>query len=93
MQIYTATLLKALQGQKKIPEWFDGTIQHELKTDARERFLRMSAQFQQGRLELKSLSKQQSHMLSNLMQANCLVRIPAGERIVSGMELQGLFIK
>ena len=92
MQIYVTTLLKALQGQKSLPEWFSGIIQHGLKSDARERFLRMSATSQQGRLVLKSLPKQQSHMLSNLMQANCLVRIPAGQDIVEGTELQGLLI-
>lgn len=92
MQIYTATLVKALQGQKKLPDWFSGTIQHELKADTRERILRMSAQFQQGKLVLKSLSKQRSHMLSNLMHANCLVRIPAGETINVGDELHGMFI-
>ena len=92
MQIYVTTLLKALQGQKSLPEWFSGIIQHGLKSDARERFLRMSATSQQGRLVLKSLPKQQSHMLSNLMQANCLVRIPAGQDIVEGTELQVLLI-
>lgn len=91
-QIYVTTLLKVLQGQKSLPEWFSGIIQHGLKSDARERFLRMSATFQQGRLVLKSLPKQQSHMLSNLMQANCLVRIPAGQDIVEGTELQVLLI-
>lgn len=92
MQIYTATLVKALQGQKKHPEWFSGTIQHELKADTRERFLRMTAQFSDGQLQLNSLSKQQSHMLSNLMHANSLVRVPAGEKMFAGTKLQGLFI-
>lgn len=92
MQIYTATLVKVLQGQKKLPEWFSGTIQHELKADTRERFLRMTVQFNDGQLLLNSLSKQQSHMLSNLMHANCLVRVPAGEKMVVGTKLQGLFI-
>ena len=92
MQVYVSTLIQALQAQKKPPQWLSGTIQHDLKADARERFLRMSAQFQNGCLQLNSLSKQQSHMLSNLMQSNCLVRVPAGQKILAGDTLQGLFI-
>lgn len=52
----------------------------------------MSASFEQSVLRVKSLSKQQSHMLSNLMQANCLVRIPAGKSLKEGDLVQGLFI-
>lgn len=92
MQIYTATLLNALQGHKSQPNWFNAVLTHDLKMDTRERFLRMSASFEQSVLRVKSLSKQQSHMLSNLMQANCLVRIPAGESLKEGDIVQGLFI-
>lgn len=92
MQIYTATLLNALQGQKQSPAWLSAVMTHDLKADARERFLRMAAEFDQGTLKLKSLAKQQSHMLSNLMQANCLVRIPAATEIQAGHVVQGLLI-
>ncbi|MFV5525546.1 molybdopterin molybdotransferase MoeA [Acinetobacter variabilis] len=92
MQIYTATLLNALQGHKSQSNWFNAVLTHDLKIDARERFLRMSASFEQSVLRVKSLSKQQSHMLSNLMQANCLVRIPAGKSLKEGDLVQGLFI-
>ncbi|WP_180070144.1 molybdopterin molybdotransferase MoeA [Acinetobacter sp. YH16038] len=92
MQIYTATLLNALQGHKSQPNWFNAVLTHDLKMDTRERFLRMSASFEQSVLRVKSLSKQQSHMLSNLMQANCLVRIPAGKSLKEGDIVQGLFI-
>ncbi|WP_347461095.1 molybdopterin molybdotransferase MoeA [Acinetobacter sp. ANC 7454] len=92
MQIYVSTLIDALQGQKLLPPWFSGVISHDLKADSRERFLRMIASFEAGILKLSSLPKQQSHMLSNLMQANCLVRIPANQNIQSGQVLQGLFI-
>ena len=93
MQIYTLTLLNALQGQKHQPEWFSAVLTHDLKMDSRERFLRMSASFDQSVLKVKSLSKQQSHMLSNLMQANCLVRIPAGQSLSEGEIVHGLFIR
>ena len=92
MQIYTATLLNALQGQKQLPQWFQARLSHDLKADTRERFLRMSAHFEQADLTVKSLGKQQSHMLSNLMQANSLVRIPANEKIYAGQIVQGIFI-
>ena len=92
MQIYASTLLNALQNQRHLPNWFSGKMTHTLKPDARERFLRMSAQFDQGELQLQSLSKQQSHMLTNLMHANCLVRVPANQSIQIGQCLTGIFI-
>ncbi|MCY1431181.1 Molybdopterin molybdenumtransferase [compost metagenome] len=81
MQVYGKTLLDTLQGNQAGPEWFSAILDHDLKEDARERFLRMYAYFENGQLKIKSLAKQQSHMLSNLMPANCLVRIPAGVKL------------
>jgi len=92
MQVYGKSLLDALQGNRHGPEWFTAILEHDLKEDARERFLRMHAYFDNGQLKIKSLAKQQSHMLSNLMQANCLVRIPAGTKLESGTLLKGIFI-
>jgi len=93
MQVYTSTLLNVLQGQKNQPSWFNAVLSHDLKMDARERFLRMYASFDDSVLTVKSLSRQQSHMLSNLMQANCLVRVPAGQNLSQGDMVQGLFIQ
>jgi molybdopterin molybdotransferase len=81
-----------LQGQAQLPNWFTATLTQPIKSDSRERLLRMSAQFEQGQLRVKNLSKQQSHMLSNLMQANCLVRIPENQVLTEGSMVQGLFI-
>ncbi|HCA5025317.1 TPA: molybdopterin molybdotransferase MoeA [Acinetobacter baumannii] len=92
MQVYGKSLLDALQGNRQGPEWFTAILEHDLKEDARERFLRMYAYFDTGQLKVKSLAKQQSHMLSNLMQANSLVRIPANTKLASGTVLKGLFI-
>ncbi|OTL08559.1 molybdopterin molybdenumtransferase MoeA, partial [Acinetobacter baumannii] len=92
MQVYGKSLLDALQGNRHGPEWFTAILEHDLKEDARERFLRMYAYFDAGQLRVKSLAKQQSHMLSNLMQANCLVRIPASTKLASGTVLKGIFI-
>lgn len=91
MQIYGNALLDTLQNQREPMQWFSGVLTHGLKSDARERFLRMHAYFDQGQLKLQSLAKQQSHMLSNLMQANCLVRIPANIQLDAGQELSGVF--
>lgn len=93
MQMYGKVLFDALQDQPNSLDWFSGILTHDLKSDARERFLRMHAYFEQGQLKLKSLAKQQSHMLSNLMQANCLVRIPAHIQPEAGMEMNGVFIR
>lgn len=93
MQVYTSTLLNVLQGQKNQPSWFNAVLSHDLKMDARERFLRMYASFDDSVLTVKSLSRQQSHMLSNLMQANCLVRVPAERNLSQGDMVQGLFIQ
>ncbi|ENW81026.1 hypothetical protein F909_02317 [Acinetobacter sp. ANC 3929] len=92
MQVYGKVLLDALQNQRQPLQWFSGELTQDLKSDARERFLRMNAYFEQGKLKLQSLSKQQSHMLSNLMQANSLVRIPANIQLEAGQVLSGLFI-
>ncbi|WP_337080538.1 molybdopterin molybdotransferase MoeA [Acinetobacter pittii] len=92
MQIYGKALLDTLQGNQAGPVWFSAILDHDLKEDARERFLRMHAYFDKGQLKVKSLAKQQSHMLSNLMQANCLVRIPASAKLEAGYILKGVFI-
>lgn len=92
MQVYGKALLDTLQGNQAGPEWFSAILDNALKEDARERFLRMYAYFENGQLKIKSLAKQQSHMLSNLMQANCLVRIPAGVKLEAGNILKGVFI-
>ena len=92
MQIYGKALLDALQNQRQPLQWFSAILMHELNSDARERFLRMHAYFEQGQLKLQSLAKQQSHMLSNLMHANSLVRIPANIKLDAGQEVSGIFI-
>lgn len=92
MQVYGKALLDALQNQRQPLQWLSGVLTHDLKSDARERFLRMQAYFDQGQLKFQSLAKQQSHMLSNLMQANSLVRIPANTQLEAGQLLAGLFI-
>ena len=93
LQIYVTALLHVMQGQSQPVVWATGILQHALKADARERFLRMHAVFEDGILKISSLAKQQSHMLSNLMHANCIVRVPAAESIQAGHILQVSFIQ
>ena len=92
LQIYATALLLALQGNKNAIPWFSARLSHALNADQRERFLRMSARVEQGEIQLCSLKNQQSHMLSNLMQANCLVRVPAGLSVEAGDTLQALLL-
>jgi molybdopterin molybdotransferase len=89
MQVYGKLLLNALQGNSNNLQWFSATLTQPIKADQRERFIRMVLSFDQGRLMVQPLAKQQSHMLSNLMQANCLVRVPSGKVIESGEVVQG----
>lgn len=93
MQVYVSTLLFALQGQQQQPHWITAILTHDLKPDERERFLRMSLTVDQATLKVTSLSKQQSHMLSNLMQANALVRVPAATAIHAGQIVKVLLIQ
>lgn len=41
---------------------------------------------------VENLFKQQSHMLSNLMHANCLIRVPENQVLNAGSIVQGLFL-
>ena len=93
MQIYGKLLIDALQGKQPNPEaWFTAKLTHSLKEDKRERFIRMQVSIEQGQLKVSSLANQQSHMLSNLMHANCLVRIPAEIKPEANMLVSGIFI-
>ncbi|WP_288419425.1 molybdopterin molybdotransferase MoeA [uncultured Acinetobacter sp.] len=77
MQVYTRLLIDALQGQNQNIDWFEVKLAQPLKADKRERFMRMKLELYAGELSAANLANQQSHMLSNLMDANCLVRVPA----------------
>lgn len=69
-----ATILRALQGASQVqPLWQQASIDPtQLKTDSREQLLLMKLSYStQGQLHLTPLKKQ-SHMLSNLNQANVI---------------------
>lgn len=81
LQLHLQTLLFYLQGKDKPqPQWHTGLFNGHLKPDSRERLLRMQMNIDNlGQVVLSPLPKQQSHMLSNLANANVLVRIPANQ--------------
>lgn len=78
LEVHVATLLKALQGiPTPAPEWKKALLTDSVKMDSREQFLRMKLNVDaQGQLSVSKLKKQQSHMLSNLSEANVIGRIP-----------------
>lgn len=92
LQVYVSSLLQGLLGQNVSPAWVSAVLQHELKSDRRERFLRMSAQVEQGQVQVTALKKQQSHMLSNLFDSNFLLRVPADTVLSAGTVLNGLYL-
>lgn len=78
LEIHVLTLLKAMQGLKEAkPEWEKASLSDAVKGDSREQLLRMKLNVdEQGQLSVSKLKKQQSHMLSNLSEANVIGRIP-----------------
>lgn len=92
LQIYLATVLRALQGQSTPLQWFNAILEQAISADRRERFLRMSSSIEHGQLTVKALAQQQSHMLSNLIQSDCLVRIPADVTLEKGDLVYGIFL-
>lgn len=92
IQVYGKLILQALQNQSQPFSTAQAKLKHDIKPDARERFLRMVATFEGNELEVSSLPKQQSHMLSNLMQCNSLVRIPAGDTVKAGTLVECIFL-
>jgi molybdopterin molybdotransferase len=78
LEIHFSTLLKAMQGlNEPKPEWQMALLNGSVKGDSREQLLRMKLDIDdKGQLSVSKLQKQQSHMLSNLSEANVIGRIP-----------------
>ncbi|MEB3754349.1 molybdopterin molybdotransferase MoeA [Acinetobacter sp. MD2(2019)] len=78
LSLHVTALLNALQGNTQgQPAWKQARLESEVKPDSRDQLLRMKlAVSHDGQLSVTKLAKQQSHMLSNLNQANVIVRIP-----------------
>ncbi len=94
LYIHVSTLLNRLQGlSNPLPDWQIGILTESLRPDSREQLLRMRINSNhQGQLILSLLKNQQSHMLSNLAQANALVRVPQNTVIQEPQVLKFIFI-
>lgn len=57
-------------------------LEDEARSDGRESYLRAELRQQQGAYHVRLIAGQDSHRLSGMVQANALVRIPAGVRQV-----------
>ncbi len=80
LAVHVSCVLGVLEGRTTSqPEWRAGILEAPVKADAhRDRLVRMSLRYDEsGRVMLKSLPRQDSHMLSNLAQAGALVWLPA----------------
>lgn len=92
LSIYASTLIAALQGQQQPLSWYNAELTDSIKQDLRARFLRMHVQSEGAVLRVSPLKKQQSHMLSNLMQANCWAYLEENQQYHAGQTVKILFI-
>ncbi|MCF8999183.1 molybdopterin molybdotransferase MoeA [Acinetobacter nectaris] len=92
MFVYLQTLTATLQGCQEPLNWYTAELTQNIKQDLRSRFLRMKVSSEGAVLRVYELKKQQSHMLSNLMQANCLVYLEANQNYVSGQIVKILLV-
>ncbi len=71
------------------PRFYEGILREPLeRSPERERWVRARWTVRDGKIELEPLSKQRSHMISNLTECTALVRAPAGEgRLPEGSAL------
>lgn len=82
LELHAARILDNLSGQSpSAPLWRHGRLAQPEKADSRrDRVLRMHLSHdEEGIARLSPLSRQDSHMLSNLSAATALVRLPARE--------------
>ncbi|MEK6806171.1 MAG: molybdopterin molybdotransferase MoeA [Pseudomonadota bacterium] len=79
LAVHVSAVLGVLEGHSTPqPEWRAGILEKEVKADAhRDRLVRMTLRYEEsGCVHLKSLPRQDSHMLSNLASAGALVWLP-----------------
>lgn len=85
LEVHAARLLARLEGETPPgPHWQIGTLSAAFKGDKKRDLLaRMRVGTDDsGRARLDPLGRQGSHMLSNLIEANVIVRVPPGEHAV-----------
>lgn len=79
LAVHVSAVFGVLEGRSTPqPEWRAGILEKEVKADPhRDRLVRMSLRYDDsGRVLLKSLPRQDSHMLSNLASAGALAWLP-----------------
>ncbi len=79
LAVHVSCALGVLEGRTTPqPEWRAGILEAPVKADEhRDRLVRMSLRYDEtGRVQLKPLPRQDSHMLSNLAKAAALVWLP-----------------
>lgn len=81
LTVHVAAVIRALEGQSAEPDWGYARLQQDVRPDRRDQWLRMRLGMDPhtGVAGLSSLPRQASHMLSNLMAADVLAWIPAGD--------------
>lgn len=94
LQLHVRTLLNCLQVKAfSLPQWQTGLFSEDLRPDSRERLLRMQMSVSnQGQIILSLLPRQHSHMISNMAQANVLVRVPANQQFAAPAYLNFIII-
>ncbi|MBF7687311.1 molybdopterin molybdotransferase MoeA [Acinetobacter rathckeae] len=90
--VYVRTLIAALQGNSQALSWYTAQLGQDVKPDLRARFLRMQVKSDEAFLQVDNLKNQQSHMLSNLMQANSLVYLEANRSYLCGETVKILLV-
>ncbi len=87
--LHLVPVLRLLQGLRPgAPIFSRGRVEFELAAaPSRDRFLRVCWFVDaQGQACLRALPRQASHMLSNVIQANALLRVPAGQAQAIGQQ-------
>lgn len=84
LQVYAQQVIDLLAGHGRSLNWQHARLTADIRPDTRERLMRMQLRMASSGCLVQPLPRQQSHMLSNLMQANALVRIPADQAMQAG---------
>lgn len=95
LHLHVATVLAKLQAlSAPTPAWRSGKLASAVRADSREQLLRMRVMIDDcGQITLHQLGHQASHMLSNLADADALVRIPADTTCNSGDRVKWLRLR
>lgn len=81
--VFARPVILRLQGrQQGAPMMVRADLEHEIESDGRESYLRARLAHRQNRYTVRLTGSQDSGVLSSLVEANSLIRLPAGSRYV-----------